>query len=667
MIPSIKDLEAIKAHLISVDTNNADTSEILRDYFAGINQFPPKPGRINSLSEPSNVDELVGENLTYIYEQIRIQAVRLDGLTDSIVQTNNVIAADLDTLEGLVAQAQEAVQDLTFAKSDEGTDFVWVSDSFNTSLYAESSSSVYIDTDRGEVTLLPKSYVDISGYSIALDYQILKEQKALPGANLLINEVQTSQSGGNPTVIFDKANSNSVQGLFDEDTLTWFEVERNFIPKRQNLVQKGKAWVSDSSGQLSDILDKTANLDWEAEIVWPGDSAPETTSIVQFLDPDTISRIESNPDYQERDFGTVVHFTATLDIPQELSSLTLTPYVRPGYPDLEVIRIEAELEGLSQPLVIADKKSLTQTKNTTNNITTSNPKKSTELTQGVRFQIPTDRLVKSLRFSIYGGPKSNELFAHPWIWVNIHRRSERNYGLFSSVDHEDISKRLPVYEKPPTLRADQKIDATASAVFLSPTATAPAEGSVLDSERKSGPLAGLTAATQYGLTTVKSQSLESSFLVGLADTLVDRILNVGGFSRDFTVTDQDTGFDVFSGARSCVCLRDLTLEKISYQESGILYTREREFPTYVSSFGLFVEQELPPNWGEGNWFEYYVQFDNSDEWIRIEPLKGQDIDQSIQLSQPIKKFKLQIRFAGNPQDILHSPILKHYSAKGLPV
>lgn len=666
IIPNKKDLEAIKAHLLSVDTNNADTSEILREYFNGITEKKPKPVRINKLAEASNVEELVGDNLEYVYDRAIMMAKRLDRLTNDIAQTNNVISADLDALEGLVAQAKDAVQELTFAKSDEGTDFLWVGDSFNTNLFVNDKSTVYVDTDRGEITLLPEEYLDVEGFSVVLDTDSLIAQQALPGANLLINEFQTDQSNGNPTVLFDKANSNSYESLTDEDILTWFEVERVFIPKKQKLVQKGKAWVSDSSGQLSDVLEKTSNLDWESEVVWPGLSSSVKVPIVQFLDPDKISKIESNPDYQDRDYGTTLNFQLLLDTPQELSSIVLTPYIRPGYPDLEVLRIEAELEGLSQPVPIVTSRSLTQTKATTDAITTSISKKSSEITEGVRFQIPSDRKVKALRFSIYGGPKSNELLAHPWIWVNIHRRSERNYGLFSSVDHEDIPKRLPIYEKPPILRADQKIDTISSAVFLSPTTQAPANGTVIGVDDKSGPLAGLTSAAQYGVSTIRTSNLGTSFLAGLANSLVDRVLNIGGFSRDFTVTEQDSGFDVFEGARSNVCIRDLTLEKVSFSPDGVLYTREREFPAFVSSFGLFVEEEIPDNWGEGNWLEYYVKFDNNDEWIRIQPLRGQDVDQSLQFDQPVKKFQLQVRVNGNPQDSVHTPILKHYSAKGLP-
>lgn len=662
---SKKDLELIKSHLISVNTDDANTGEILRQYFAGINKQDVKPPRINPLAEPSNVNELVSDNLNYIDKGLAECASSLDTLTNQIIQINNVVSADLDNLEGLVSQAVDAVQDLTFAKSDEGTDFLWVSDSFNSSIFVD-SSDVFVNTNRGEVLLLPQSYSDVTDFSVSLDTDDLIQQKALPGANLLINEFQTDQSGGNPIVIFDKSNSNSIEALNDEDITSWFEVEKMYVAKNQKLVQKGKAWVSDSSGQLVDIFEKTNGLDWEVEVVWPGRTEAVKQSLVDFLDPNKASNIDSTPDYKERVYGVNLNMTIKINSPRELSSLVLTPLIRPGYPDIQVNKIDVFVQGLNTPITIVENKSLTQSKSITNLISNDIAKKTSEMTDGVRFQIPTDRQVEKIEVSLYSPIKNEEIFAHPWIWVNIHRRSERSF-IFTSVDHEDIPKRLPVYEKPPIIRADQKLDSAQSSVFLSPVVEVPAEGSVIDSEVKSGPLSGLTGAARYGLSTIRTAKLETAFLVGLADTLADRVLNIGGFSRDFTVTAQDTGFDVFKGARAAIAIRDLTLEQVVYKSQGTLLTRPRIFPAKVNTFGLFVEEEIPDSWPQAEWIEYYVKFDNKGEWIKITPLKGQDIDQSIMLDQPIQSFQLQVKFNGNEQDIYHSPILKHYAAKGLPV
>lgn len=662
-------LARLKERYPGADFSDSSMEAVVYNYLTSIKNIKP-PMKINEFSEASNIDELVGDHIRWVFDFNYEIATRVDKSYSNITQVNNSLGAQLDLLESLIGQASETLDGLSFGKADEGTDFAWVTDSFNSNLFTEDSSSVFVNTDQGYVTLLPKSRNVIDDLDVTLDYDLLKAQKALPGVNILTSQVQYLNSG--IEIYYDQSPSRTTFNLLDKDPMTWLEIERNFIYPNQKLIQKSKAWVSDSTGNLSSVQEKTQNLDWNVVVKWP--TVESEQQIAEFIDPqDNYNSATSTLDHKDRSFNTVVKIILTLKNPRPVSSILITPFLRFQESNLKLQSLSLIVEGLGEELVVASDKFLTKDNNESSSITSSQTKSPTETTSGVRIPFPTDRNVKQVLLTLEGEVVDNLTFAHPFVWVNIHRRSERNYGLFSSVDHEDISKRLPIYEKPPLLSFSTFKTSIIGSLFLSPTTEVPANGSVIDSEVKKGPLdfikpiaSQAARAEDFNKTNAVGSiaNLPSSILTGIASSLIGNFLNIGGFSRDFTVTDQQSGFDILTGARSSVALRGIELENIIFSDEGVWTSKEREFLVPVKTFGLYVETRSPEDWPTNEWFEYYVSLNNQN-WTPIKPLKGQDIDQSLKLETPIKKFKLQVRLKGNPNDKTRSPELLHYAVKGL--
>jgi hypothetical protein len=675
---SVQELDAIRRWISSIDTNSADLSKIERDVYAAIvkaslPELPYVPP-IAPLAEPGNLDELVGEHLSTVDEHTVRVAERVDTLHDWLIDINNTLSAEIEAVEGQVLKATDAINGLTFQAADEAHDFYWVVDTFNSSTFVDQSKSqAFVNSDHGFVSLPPKNYAPVGTYVVELDTKVMKDSRTFPGCNILVLDQSGGTTDSEPSVQFETRNTKDVQNMFDGDPLTWFEVERNFIPRSQKMSQEGKAWVYDSGGIVGDVLDKTSDFDWKVYVQWPAeavDQGPDKKGYriaeMTEIDPTKLQKSAplSNPGAS---FDAKLSFTITLNEPTELSNIRLTPLVRSGGANITVDELSAQTDSLSAPIVVAKDVQLTNTRQPSNKIQQELERRTGVSTVGTVFSIPTDRKVTKLYVKLSGQPQAVSL-AHPFIWVNVHRRSVRHYGLFDSVDHEDIKKRLSVFgANPPILTSHYlKSGLTGSTLTVTPK-NVPSNGQVLDSENKGGILQGLSGVGQDALKSAAARANPfTAALLAIGSDLLPNILNIGGFDRTFTVTDVKTGYDVFTGYRSAIALKEVAVERIQYSDTGVLYTVERSFPRPVTQIGLFADTWIPGTWGAGNWVEFSISLDGGSTWQTITPLSGEAVDQGIKLKASVQKFILQIKLRGNPADVYHSPEVRHYALRGYP-
>ncbi len=97
---------------------------------------------------------------------------------------NNMLKSEAESVDKVVTDATDAVQDLSVITAKENTNFYWISDSFNNNLFVDkSSTTILVDTDYGQVKLTPVTLEVINDFEISVDRE---NSRGIPGCNLLI-------------------------------------------------------------------------------------------------------------------------------------------------------------------------------------------------------------------------------------------------------------------------------------------------------------------------------------------------------------------------------------------------------------------------------------------------------------------------------------------------
>lgn len=267
-----READDVRKWLSTINFFNANTLEVERNIFLALAQALKRKrwvrNPIAELAEPLALDDLVGDIIREIREELISQAVRADSIFDWISDTNNIAKSELESVESLVTQATDDIQHITLLLGEETQKFNWISDSFNNSTFVDlSKTTALIDTDYGEVTLSPISFTPITEWTIHLD----KEQsKGIPGANMLVIDLETV--GGidkEPRVTGEADTSRDLSNLIDNDSMSFFEIERNFILPKQRVARLGRAFVYSESGNLETVREITKDLDWRVVVQWP--------------------------------------------------------------------------------------------------------------------------------------------------------------------------------------------------------------------------------------------------------------------------------------------------------------------------------------------------------------------------------------------------------------
>lgn len=674
---SEQEVQKIRKWFRGVDLKNAFIPEVERQIyealFGSVKQAPWSPAKIAPLAQPGNISELVSPNINGVNQEIFRVSVRTDSLYDWLSDFNNALKAEIETVERSVSVASDSIRDVAFINGDDISDFDWISDSFNTSAFVDkSASTVFVDTNYGMVGLLPEEYEKVGGFEVVLDNEANKN--TFPGCNLLILDVpNVGNTNDEPKVTLETTNSRDLENMLDDDPLTWFEVERNFIPPEQKMVRKGRAFVTDSSGTLQNVLGVTADYDWRVFVQWPGSQSADQGAdgkgryLAEFVTVDSVNEVDTKPDPNvNRDYQARLVFDCILATPVELSAVRVAPFTRTGAPNISVNKILVTVEGLQEPILIVQDQQLTTTGASNTKIEKYIDRNTGSQSKGALYGIPTNRKVSKIRFEFSAKPYKVRL-AHPFGEVQQERRSERKYLFVSSVDREVFWQRVPVFQSPPQLISRAVKTGVTGSLLNTSSTNLPNVGNVSTDGSHDGPLSFLSdsvtsAAGSVGLTT---SNPFAAILLNVGTNLLGSLMNVGSFSRTFTVLDQKVGYDVFDGYRASIAIRDLSLEKVKYKSSGVLRSVKRSFPRRVSKIGLFVEEVVPEEWGTGNWIKYFISIDGVN-WSPIEKLSGNNATGMYTPPSPVRDVYFQAVFTGNSSDPNRTAWLRNVALRGLP-
>lgn len=694
--------QSIRRWLMDIDAGSADVSTIEREILHVLararrtERWHPAP--IAPFSEPADLDQLVGDLLFGARGAIAAQVARLDSLYGSLSKVNNTLLAELEAAERLAVEATDAIQGLSALVEEEGEQYVWVSDSFNTMAKVDQAkTTALVDTDFGQAGLPPSELEVVQGFSIKVDQS---ETKGIPGANLLVlNIKEVGNPQNEPAVTVEDTAGSDLAALYDQDPTTWFEIERNFIPPKQRLSRRGRAYFSDQTGALEDVVEVTADLDWKVDVHWPGASEPQKgVPLAEFKD---IAGRETGVDL---DTEARLVFDIELAAPQSLTHLRLLPMVRPDQPPARVESIEVFTDG--QGILLARNVELSTTKSSTSRLEREILRRTGSQNTGGLFTIPTSRNIEKIRVTLVSKAEPARFgLAHPFREKQVQTKTTRKFLGISNVSRKRRWFRIPVSETPATLRVrEQRPNLLGAATPLVNTLwtlggglegllrpgrgldpTKPVPSGVhpianaanlinLANARQANPISALAGAigTKGSLGGLgKALGAAGSFLgkalpvVGGAMLVHDLAKNLFGTRREKKTLKVIDGHDVFKGHRAAVALRDVTLQRINYSGGAELVSTWLSFPVPVSKIGLFVEEDIPEEWPAGGWISYYLSLDGTN-WVEINTTGQSSLDQAFVPDEPTDGAYFKAVFRGNPDDPSANAYLKHFALQGLP-
>lgn len=684
--------ENIRKWLDTVDLESADILQVEREIYAALAKSNRKSSWLSvpvaPLAEPVDLNALVGDLFNGAQEEIKSHAIRLDDYYQLLSDINNTLKSELDSVEKIVIQATDDIQDISIVVGDENRNFFWVSDSFNSNSYVDASvSTCLVDTDYGLTTLGPTQLEAITAYEASIDREVTN---GIPGSNLyIINSGKFGLVDKEPEPILEKTDTRNFGSLFDLDQSSWFEVERNFIPQKQKVKIQGRAYLFSESGEEKDIKEITSNYDWRAVIDWPDgyqDGGPdgkgrelvewrnlETENSVAFSSASTAALDNKNIDPTVK-----LAFNLSLNSPTALSSIKILPFLREDSSPIIIDTLEITADGSN--ILVAKDLELGSNKSTTKLQREILRRTGVQLT-GSLLSFPTDRAISNIRVVLSSKPAPVKLgFAHIFQDILTEYRTERNHVLWRSVNkwkewsrrpfNQNVPKITSSYTKPGIVGSLMGVANSAyilGKVFNSvqtdrnTSAISNAAGSI------GGVVSALNAAKIGGTLGSIGSWLGKAVPVVGAILALDQL--VGGFfsiDKSSQVLEGRVGYDVFKGYRSAIGIRDLTLIKTKYASESIVQSVRREFPGLVNKIGLFVDDLIPEHWGPGDWITYFLSTDGI-TWKSVPKLTDSTLEKSLVLIEPTKSIFFKAVLKGNNADPYHSPQLKHYAIQGLPI
>ncbi len=655
--------EKVRKSLDLVDFSSADILETERDIFAALvrsqrpNNWTATP--VAPLAEPVDLTALVGDLLNESRDEIKYHVGRVDNIYLLLSDLNNTLKSEVESVERQVTQASDDIQDISLVIGDENISYFWISDSFNNNSFVDPDrTTCLVDTDYGMTTLSPINFEVISTFSAQIDQN---ETLGVPGANLVIlNEGKHGLQDQEPLPILESTETRNFGAIFDSDPNTWFEIERNFIPQKQKLMRQGRAFVSSEAGIETDVKEATKDLDWKVIVEWPnglldGGADGKGKEIAEFRNLDL-----ENPLNQQNPNVHLV-FDIVLDSPSQISSLRLLPFQREtGTINVDSIRV---LVGDVWVDVVRDVQ-LGSNRSTTR-LQREILRRTGVQTTGSIYAIPTDREISRIRVSLSAQPQAPKYgFGHLFQDVQTEYRTERNHGLWRTVNKWREWGRIPINKEVPRLKSSNDRPKLVGTLINSAGAIG-----VLGRVYKN--LTAPAALGGAGLNLTGSLGAVGAWL-GKAVPIVGAILAldqlVGGLfsvKKSEKVRNVKQGYDVFKGYRAAIALRDLTILKTQYVAESVIQSVKREFAAPVSKVGLFVDEYVPESWGPGDWITYYVSVDGTN-WVPMPKLTDTTLEKSLVLDTPTSTLFFKAILKGNPDDIYHSPALRHYSLQGLP-
>lgn len=664
--------ENIRKWLDTVDLSSADILKVERDIYAALVQGQKTQNwlatPIAPLAEPVDLNALVGDLFTGANKETYYQAARLDTFYTWLSETNNVLKAELESVEKAVMQATDDIQDISIVIGDENRNFYWVSDSFNNSIFVDrKETTCLVDTDYGMVTLGPLELTAITNFDPVIDREVTN---GIPGANLYILNTGKRGQTKEPEPILENTDTRNFGSLFDLSPSTWFEVERNFIPPVQKVkMEFGRAYTYSESGEEKNVKEITANLDWRAVIEWPDGWVDTGTDgkgieLVEWRNLDIESSVlgNSNSALSNANNPNVrLAFDLVLKESTTLSAIKLLPFTREDSSPIKVESIEVIADGNS---ILVAKDMELGTNRSTSRLQREILRRTGVQITGSLYSIPTDRNISKVRIVLSSAPAPTKNgFAHIFQDVLTSYRTERQHVFWRSVNKWKQWGRVPYSQNVPKVTSSNSRPAIVGSLMNTATAVYTAGKAFTE---------GSAALVAAGGKAIGGTLGAVGTWLGKAVPVIGAILAldqlVGGFfsiNKSSAVEEARVGYDIFKGHRAAIGLRDITLVKTIYEPQSLIQSIKREFPGSVTKIGLFVDEEIPEHWGPGDWITYFVSTDGVN-WSSIPKLIDSTLDKSLSLTEPTRTVYFRAILKGNPGDPGHSPKLKHYSLQGLP-
>ena len=590
-------------------------------------KLAPPIVEIGPLTEPTNLDELVGDIFSQNQSVVRELATAVDGLYINLRDLNNTRMADLENIEKQISTTADAVQGVTSLIV--GTDqYVWITESFNSTDFIDpSATTALIDTDSGAATLNPKQ---LNRVPITID--IAKgDIVGIPGCNFLIlDNKNRGNTSTEPQPTLETSTVSNINNIADGSNQTWFEVERNFVPKKQSLVRYGRAWVYQLGAPTQDVQAATGGFDWKGIVTYPDgskDSGEDGSgvSLVEFIDGVDPSA------FQKYDATLTINIKPTT--PQSLSNINIVPFIRAGMGDMYIVSIDAICG--DQTIPIAKNVGVTNQQTSVTALESQVYKRTGSSSIGAIYTVPTDRVVDALKIVIGGKAiRAPYGLAHKFKEQQIQNRTQRNYLFFSSVDKSTYWSRIASSSTPP---------------------------SIVVKNKNPDLLGSATPIVQDLATTLRNVPI-----IGEVLAVNDLIKAAFGASTTKTTLSSISAYDVFNGYRAYIALREININRVIYDTSSTIQTVKRSFAKPVTKVGIISSVNFPANWDNGTYVTYYLSEDGIN-WTSVQTLSEITLGQSYTMSKPSTDIWLRIVVRGNSGDSYRTPSITNVTLQGVPV
>lgn len=536
----------------------------------------------------------------------------------------NYQAGVLTGLEDKIKAVSGLVQQAALMSSQTQT-FYWATSNFKTLGKTNvSETNARVETRFAYVSLPVASESNQSSHITA--FTIDKTTSVgVPGNNLEIKNpgpAGSPQNNPEPTPELFAATSldSSIGALFDGQPNTVFEWESLYVPRKQKLKKLRSAYVYDSTGTETDVSKVTGGWGWNKYVLWPGE---------QNWDYGSSGRGYALANFDQA-APAALAFTLTLDAPVALSAIEVEAQSAQGLsPNLKSLSISQDgqtYRTIFQNLALTD------------NIGTVLGPKSLGFAADASFPgallpLPTTLPIKYIKF-IFEQPASYippDGFGHVYF-VNFTQVTQKSSGFFG------IGASSSAWTE------QERMEGAQQGVSAQPAASLNLSGLLSNVGTVAGAIFGGPLGATIG-----------SAAGSLLGTLVD-----GFFSSHKTTTplSSEIHYDIFTGTRSVIALKDITLLATRYGLAGTYSSSQHLFQGALQSVLLITSQTIPEGWPEGTWITYEVSSDNR-VWVPITP----------GVSLPVSGAAiLYLRAHFSRPDNLpgESPLLHGYALKGLP-
>lgn len=651
--------DVLRKWLESVDITEADVfamerfiqKALLESEEPIVWEYMPKIGK---LAEPVNLNNLVGDLLNGAYQEVRYLAGRIDRVYSYANAYSNILKLGVENLETTSTELLSKTKRVLTSISVNSVKSYWIGESFNNTVNVDLQKTIaFVDTDAGVLTLPPETLRAVT--PIRVEVLGLKN-KELPGVNMLPMSVDMKSPDSEPTVnLYGDQFGKNINAVIDSDPVSALVVERNYVRANQKVSQRGRAYVYDPAGEEKSVQDITKGFDWDVTVSWP-DGLKYDTKLAEFVTSTNPSSVEPIS----------LKIRVVFEESSNISFIRIIPEVEPGS-EIRIQRVVAQtVSGDSLEIareVRADARGL----KTYNSVRTNDFLSSVgESTKGWFLPIPFSKDVTSVDINLESPAREVQYLAHPFKEVQKKIRTERRTFGIRSVKKRYVWNREPLDSQPKQLKSSESfgfindvksLGANAFSASAAASAASKAIGSVFTGG--SGPaVAGKLASLGKFLGTVGNISILATAAAQIGKALF-------GTKKTIEVVDSRVGYDLFTGYRACIKIRDISGYTVTYKSFGEYYSTKLTFPTAVNTFGFFSEVQVPESWGGvENWVSFYISFDG-ENFTQVPSRLDALSPEAIKSDSPVRDVWVKIVLSGNSADPYHSPTVTNFAVQGV--